>query len=340
MLMGFGTFPLVTVIVPVLNEERDIAGCMEALAGQDYPFERIEIIVVDGSSVDNTVSAVLAAAEECHISPVQVLINPKARTSSSLNIGLQNASGSIVARVDARSRLQPDYLKTTVRVLQRHPEVGVVGGSQLAMPRTERPLDIGIARALRNRWTTGLSRYRRSRVSGPADTVWMGVFRTSQLRELGGWPEHIAINEDYELNGRFRAAGFAVWFESALQSGYLPRRNLNGIARQYFYFGRAKGTLWARGMRIAARHWILLFAPVIITFVGALMVKRFGVTIPTLTLTGLLLCVDAVGSNGRAKLVSRLLSVITILTCGVAWWVGTVLGFVGEQLGIPHAHSE
>jgi succinoglycan biosynthesis protein ExoA len=338
--MGMGTFPLVTVIIPVLNEERDIAGCIEALAGQDYPLGRIEVIVVDGSSVDNTVSAVLTTAAECHISPVRVLANPRARTSSSLNIGLQNASGSIVARVDARSRLQPGYLTTTVRVLQRRPEVGVVGGSQLAMPRTEKPLDIGIARALRNRWTTGLSRHRRSRVSGPADTVWMGVFRASQLRGLGGWPEHIAINEDYELNGRFRAAGFVVWFESALQSGYLPRRDLNGIARQYFYFGRAKGTLWARGMRIAARHWILLFAPIIIACMGGVTIKRFGVEVSTLTLTAVLLCIDAIGSDGRAGLVVRLWSVTTMLTCGMAWWFGTVIGYVGEQLGVRHAHSE
>ena len=224
--------PRITVVIPARNEEADIAGCIDALGAQDYPLEDVQLIVVDAGSEDETRARVQEAAAPHRFREVLVLDNPARRTSVGLNLGLGRARGALLARVDARSRIPPGYLRACEALLEGHPEIGVVGGSQVAIPRSSRPVDVGIAGALRNRWATGMSRYRRASVSGPSDTVWMGFFRSDDLRALGGWAEAVALNEDYELNSRYRAAGRIVWFDASLRSGYLPRTSLGELSLQ------------------------------------------------------------------------------------------------------------
>lgn len=48
------SYPLVSVVIPIRNEARYIERCLEAVLTQDYPPERLEILVVDGMSDDNT----------------------------------------------------------------------------------------------------------------------------------------------------------------------------------------------------------------------------------------------------------------------------------------------
>lgn len=331
--------PKVTILIPALNEERDIAGCIEAVAQQDYPHEYIEVIVIDGVSEDDTVSTVLRAAKGYGIDSIRVLSNPRRRTSSSLNVGLLAANGAVIARLDARSRVEPSYLSRVVSSLEAEPGIGVVGGAQIAVPRTGRTIDLGIARALGNRWTTGLSRYRRSMLSGPSDTVWMGVFRTTELRRLGGWADDVALNEDYELNSRYRKAGFTVWFDAGLRSGYLPRPNLSGVARQHFYFGRAKGTLWARGMVLTGRHRLLVTVPIAAGLLAAVVAKRIGSVRTALLFGSGVLLVDARGGTGRAGLDVRMACGATMCATTASWWVGSIVGYIGERMGLRHRHS-
>jgi len=48
------TLPLVTVLIPARDEEADIERCLRAVLAQDYPHDRIEVVLVDGGSVDRT----------------------------------------------------------------------------------------------------------------------------------------------------------------------------------------------------------------------------------------------------------------------------------------------
>jgi succinoglycan biosynthesis protein ExoA len=328
-----------TVVVPALNEEADIAGCIDAIGAQDYHLDDVQLIVVDAGSEDLTRVEVEKAASRYPFAEVLILDNPARRTSVGLNIALQEARGTLLARVDARSRIPADYLSTCEATLRRRPDVGVVGGGQVARARSRRAVDVGIAAALRNRLATGMSRYRRASTSGPSDTVWMGFFRTDELRELGGWSAAVALNEDYELNARYRAAGRTVWFEASLQSGYLPRTSLSGLARQYFRFGRVKGMWWARGQRPAGRQLALLACPVAVGVALAGLVRRFG---PVAVVVGPLLLagVERAGRVDRDDEPSAPLTASTaIAVLSGSWWVGVVAGFAGELAHVEHQHA-
>ena len=329
--------PLVTVIVPARDEEADIAGCIDAVAAQDHGADRIQLVVVDADSADRTVEEVRRAAGRHPFTEVVVDRNPRRRTSVGLNVGLSHARGDYVARVDARSRVPSHYISTCVAVMADE-RVGVVGGAQVAQPRSDRAVDRGIARALRNRWATGLSRYRRAATSGPSDTVWMGFFRTDEVRAIGGWAEAVALNEDYELNGRYRDRGRWVWFEAGLRSGYLPRPSLRLLSRQYFFFGRVKGLWWARGDRPAPRQVALLAAPLMAATLAWQGWRRAGAGSVVL-LPAALLALEATGGEGPADLGSHLAGAAAIAVLSGSWWAGVVVGAAGELAHVTHQHA-
>lgn len=255
----------VTVVVPARDERHDIAACVEAIAAQTQrPFE---VLVVDGNSGDGT-AEVAEQALRSHGLDGRVLVNSEGSTPSNLNAGLAAAAGEIICRVDAHSLIPPDYIERCAAVLDARPDVMVVGGAQVAVPRSPGARDLGIARALNNRWGMGFARYRRDAGSGPADTAYLGVFRTDDLREAGGWNLRFPTNQDFELSRRMGARG-VVWFESGLPVGYRPRREIRQLARQYHRFGRWKVRYWQiTGDRPRPRQLVLLAAPPVAAAVG------------------------------------------------------------------------
>ncbi len=169
--------------------------------------------MVDGGSTDDTAAVAKAALAGSDLHGWQVIANAAGTTPSNLNRGLAAASGAVLCRVDARCRVPVDYVSCCVEVLASRPEIAVTGGSQVAVARQTDSRSIGIARALNNRWGMGGSRYRRGAASGPADTVYLGAFRSADLRAAGGWDERYHTNQDFELNRRMARRGI-VWFDA------------------------------------------------------------------------------------------------------------------------------
>lgn len=231
------------VLIPARDEAADLDRCLDAVLAQDVDPAGLEVIVVDGASRDGTATLAHRRLREAGLGRFAVLTNEQATTPSNLNLGLAVVASPIVCRVDARSVIPPHYVRRCIEVLDAQPEVRVVGGSQVAVPRDGSARSLGIARALNNRFTMGMARYRRGGQSGPTDTVYLGAFRTADLRAAGGWDEAFLTNQDYELNRRMGRDG-VVWFADDLEVGYLPRRDVGDLVRQYVRFGSWKAQYW------------------------------------------------------------------------------------------------
>ncbi|MCO8126629.1 glycosyltransferase [Acidimicrobiia bacterium EGI L10123] len=318
--------PLVTVLVPARNEERSISRCLQAVLAQDYPHDRMEIVLVDGHSTDRT--AVLAK-ETLSAGDIrsQVLANPLGTTPSNLNAGLAVASGGLVCRVDARSIVPPNYVRLCAELLREREDIIVTGGAQIALPLDESDRSAGIARALNNRYAMGGSRYRSGRRSGPTDTVYLGAFRTADLREANGWDEAMLTNQDYELNRRLGSHG-VVWFDDRLAVGYIPRQTLRALWAQYFRFGRWKVRYWRRtGDRPQSRQLLALLAvPMALGFVGVSAARskpryRRCLAVAAGTI-GPVWIVDALGSTSSANRRVRLVSSVTLVLVVGGWLAG------------------
>jgi succinoglycan biosynthesis protein ExoA len=324
------TEPFVSVLTPARNEENDIRGCVEAIAAQRYPTHRLEWLLIDGDSTDGTVRVARETAARHGLS-LRVVGNIEGTAAHGLNAGIAVARGDIIVRVDARARVGVQHVARCVELFAQNRQFGVVGGGQMARARRGATLvEKGIARSLRNRYTTGFARYRRGGSAGPTDTVWMGAFKRDDVLAAGGWPTEPAQNQDFRLNQTLRRNGLIVWFDPSLTAGYLPRRDLFGLARQYLKFGRAKGTIWKSGELPNARQTAILVLPFAAAAFGVLLVRRVGVA--KTALVGLVIgsVLDQVGNEDGAPLAERTVAVVATMVSDGSWLAGVLRGIADQ----------
>jgi hypothetical protein len=198
---GPGTLPAVSVVMPVLNEEKHLAESVAAVLAQDYP-GGFELVLAIGPSKDRTeaIARGLAAAD----SRITVVPNPSGQIASAMNAAVKTARHEILTRIDAHSMLPDGYLRTAVRALM---DTGAadVGGWMAAEGAT--PFQSAVAWAMTSPFGVGAAANHTGGDAGPADTVYLGVYRREAIEKVGGYDETMLIAEDWELNYRIRAAG-------------------------------------------------------------------------------------------------------------------------------------
>lgn len=224
----------VSIVLSVLNEERHIAEAIGHALAQDYPGE-LELVVALGPSTDRTDEIVAGlAATDRRVRSVRNP-DPAGATPSGLNAAIAATRYPVVARIDGHALLPPDYLRVAVETLSRT-GADNVGGIMAAEGTTA--FESAVARAMTSRLGVGKASFHTGGGEGPADTVYLGVFRRSALARVGGYDEAFLRAQDWEMNLRIRTSGGTVWFQPALRVSYRPRPSARRLARQYFHYGR------------------------------------------------------------------------------------------------------
>lgn len=233
--------PPVSVIMPLLNEESHLPDAVAAVTGQGYPGE-FEIVLAVGPGSDDTLGVARRLAER---DPrITVVENPSGRTPDALNRAVAAAAHDVLVRVDGHGILSPGYIERAVRLLEESGAANV-GGVMRARGVTD--FEKAVAVAMTSRLGVGGARFHTGGRAGPADTVYLGVFRREWLQKAGGYDPRFTRAQDWELNYRIRKAGGLVLFDPGLTVQYRPRRSVRALARQYAGYGR-----WRRV--VAARH--------------------------------------------------------------------------------------
>jgi glycosyltransferase involved in cell wall biosynthesis len=221
------TSPTVSIILPVLNEAPQLERCFRAIAAQSYPVI-CEVVVADGGSTDETRSIASAFAN------VLVVDNPRRIRPAGLNAAITAARGDVIVRVDARTALAPDYVERCVEALERS-GAAIVGGQMRY--EAENARQRGIVAAMTSRLGAGPAAFRREGGHPRfVDTVYLGAFRASTVREMGCYDEWSGGNEDAELAWRARGFGGA-YLDPSIKSFYLGRDGLRPLARQFYRYG-------------------------------------------------------------------------------------------------------
>ncbi|MDS1270410.1 glycosyltransferase family 2 protein [Lipingzhangella sp. LS1_29] len=309
-------WPAVSVIMSVLNEERHLATAVRHALGQDYPGE-IEVVIAVGPSTDQTraVADRLAAAD----SRVVVVDNPTGRTPAGLNAAIAASQHPVVARVDGHALLPVDYLRLAVQALNEH-QADNVGGIMAA--EGESPFEQAVAAAMTSRIGVGNARFHTGGASGPADTVYLGVFRRSALERVDGYDEAFLRAQDWEMNHRIRTSGGTVWFEPRMRVSYRPRSTVSALARQYFHYGRwrrvvARQHAGTINLRYLAPPMAVL-AIAVGTVVGFIFWPAWLIPLGYLAAIG----VAAVPLGGQLPWQARLAIPVALGTMHLAWGVG------------------
>ncbi len=315
----------VSVIMPVLNEERHLAQAVDAVLAQDFDGS-IEVILALGPSHDETdrVAAELAAADP----RVRTVDNPTGRTPAGLNAALKVAKSPIIVRVDGHCELPADYISTAVETLART-GADNVGGVMAAEGSTD--FERAVAIAMTSRLGVGGASFHVGGEEGDVPTVYLGVFRAEALDRVGGYDESFDRAQDWEMNHRIRATGGKIWFNPKMQVSYRPRATVKDLAKQYFQYGTWRREVMRRHPEtVQARY---LAPPAAVTLIGVgTAAAVIGSAIPTASWmrigwvvpVGYLAAVAAGGlaiSRGSAVTVRSKVPVV-LATMHMSWGVG------------------
>jgi glycosyltransferase involved in cell wall biosynthesis len=230
--------PFVSVLVPCRNERRYIASCLDSILATDYPPDRFEVLVVDGRSDDGTRDVVESYTARHRL--VRLLDNPKRITPTALNIGIREAAGEIVVRMDAHVFYPPEYIPGLVAALQ---ETGAdnVGGVLVTRPADTSPTARAIAVALSHAFGVGNSYFRIGvRARRWVDTIAFFCCRRELFDRIGLFDEELVRHQDGEFNARLIKGGGRILLSPDVASYYYARGTLRQVARMYFQYGYFK----------------------------------------------------------------------------------------------------
>jgi O-antigen biosynthesis protein len=220
-------WPKVSVVVCAHNGAGTLRWCLEGLRGLDYP--DYEVIVVDDGSADGTA----AIASECDFPAIST---PNRGLSSARNIGLEAASGEIVAYLDCDARPDRDWLRLLAAAFRASDHAGI-GGPNLPPP------DGWVADCVANA------------PGGPVHVLLSDgeaehipgcnmAFRRQRVIEVGGFdPRFRAAGDDVDVCWRLQERGATLGFSAGAVVWHRARDSVRAYWRQQVGYGRAEALL-------------------------------------------------------------------------------------------------
>jgi cellulose synthase/poly-beta-1,6-N-acetylglucosamine synthase-like glycosyltransferase len=223
---------LVSIIIPCRNEERFIAKCLDSVIANDYPNDRLEVLVVDGVSEDGTREIIERYAQQYPF--IRLLSNDKKITPVALNIGIKHAKGEIIMRIDAHATYEKDYISKCVKYLDEY-RAGNIGGTMITLPRDNTFTGKVIVLTLSHRFGVGNSVFRTgSKEPGWVDTVFGGCYKREVFDKVGFFNENLAGNQDLEFNLRLKRAGGKILLHPEIVSYYYTRSDFKSFCKNNF----------------------------------------------------------------------------------------------------------
>jgi succinoglycan biosynthesis protein ExoA len=281
--------PRVSVIVPCRNERHYIETCLQSILAQVEPVGGMEVLVIDGMSDDGTRDIIRSIATTD--TRVRCIDNPRQITPVALNLGITNARGQIIVRMDAHTKYSQDYVLKCVETLLQTGADNVGGPARTnAVGYIQR----AIAAAHHSPFSSGGAAFHNVNYEGEVDTVFYGCWRKEKLIEIGLFDEELIRNQDDELNYRITKSGGRLWQSPQIRCWYSPRNSLVGLFKQYFQYGYWKVRVIQKHDRPASlRHLVpvVFVLGLALGWLPGLLYPPLGALYVGLTITYGMLCV-------------------------------------------------
>ncbi len=276
-------YPFISIIIPVRNESVYIENTINSILLNDYPKEKMEIIVVDGMSDDGTREIIENLAQK---EPrVRMLDNPKRIIPCALNIGIKDCKSDIYIRIDGHAHIPPNFIVNSVTCLKEHPEAWVAGGSIKTIGLNY--ISKAIAAAMSSRVGAGNAMFRLGDYEGYVDTIAFGAHHMWIFDKIGYFDETMLINEDDDFNLRINMAGGKIWMSKEVFSTYYARGSLFKLSKQYWRYG-----FWR--IRTIQKHKQAASLRQIIPLLLVLSLISLGLTASIFPFIGFLLMIELV----------------------------------------------
>jgi glycosyltransferase involved in cell wall biosynthesis len=225
--------PLVSVVLATYNEADHVQKCIDSLLAQETPDFDLEILAVDGGSMDGTREYLEGIAAKHPW--VRVLFNPKRRAPFAFNIGTREARGQYVCIFGSHTIYNKDYISICRNELITK-GAGGCGGRVSTEPSSDSLEARLVAYGMAHPFGSSGKSFR-TQPEGFADTVNYMIIRRDALVEAGGYSEVLLRNQDNDLNQKLRANGHRLFCTWKTQCIYHPKGTIRGLFRYGYLNG-------------------------------------------------------------------------------------------------------
>jgi cellulose synthase/poly-beta-1,6-N-acetylglucosamine synthase-like glycosyltransferase len=316
-----------SIIIPTYNEQDYIGNCIDSILDQNYNSDLIQIIVVDGSSSDDTLSVVKEYQRKNK--NIKLEINPGRRTPQSLNIGIKSSENEVVVILGAHTTLDRNFLFYNNRYLNEK-NVKVTGGTQINKGLNFMQKSIGLA--MENPFAMASAPYRWSKKEQFVDTVVYAAYKREIFDMVGFFEENFTISEDAEFNWRIRKAGYKIFFSPKIKSYYYPRKNLKNFIYQMFRYGILRVNVLKKHLSaIKISHIVppLFVFSLVLLFVLTLLSEISSVYIWVFVLCYLVAnLISTLLKTRRENFLYVFVIPIIIFLMHFSWGLGFIVGFI------------
>jgi len=320
--------PVISIIIPTLNEERYISFCLDSILEAEYPNEKIEIFVVDGMSEDSTRKIV----QEYHskYSFVEVIENRQRHTPIGMNLGIEASMGEFVFILSAHAVYEANYFTKLVENIQ---SLGAdcVGGVLLTDVKNKNTKSSSIKEVLMHKFGVGNAIFRTgcSDIT-EVDTVAFGCYRKSVFYTYGLFDEKLIRNQDIELNKRIVNRGGKIYLIPEVQCTYYARENFTDLAKNQYQngFWNILTAYYTKTLSsLSVRHFIpllfvlSLFLPISVSFIFPKILW-----LAVLSLVSYLSLVIIISFKLKNSSNSIMYLIISFLTLHFSYGLGSLMG--------------
>lgn len=323
---------LVSLCVIARNEEDYLPALLDDVLAQTFPHDRIEVVLVDGASVDGTRSVMerFARKEGDRFHDVVVLDNPKVVQPAGWNVAIGGSAGDVILRVDAHATIPENFVEQNVRVLESGEEI--CGGVRPTLVKDATAWRRVLHLAEESAFGSSVAPYRRESAPRYVASLFHGAYRRRVFDEVGGFDERLCRTEDNEMHYRIRKQGFRICLSPSVISHQFIRCSLREMIRQKYANGYWIGrTLYIEPRCFRAYHFVpLLF---VLALLAGSIFALCGMAAPLLALMGVYLLVD-IALSLKAVIESRTFSVFVFLlpfifiAIHLSYGVGTLAGII------------
>ena len=275
---------MLSVIVPIYQEEKYIAKCIDSMLSQDYPKDDLEIILVDGMSKDRTREIVATYTAKYPF--IRMIDNPERIAPCAMNRGIKEAKGDVIMRLDAHVYYPKNYFSLLVEKLKELPGAENVGTLCNTLPVNDSITAQSIAAVLSSSFGMGNSHFRvGADKEMEVDTVPFGCFHRSIFDKVGLYDEELVRNQDDELNARIIKSGGKIYLIPQLVCEYYARDTAKKVYKMFYQYGVFKPLVNKKlGSPATVRQFFPLFfvlgllvGPVVCLFLPVLWWAYFAV---------------------------------------------------------------
>ena len=225
----------VSIIITVRNEEKYLPMLFEDILNQTYPLENIEVVLMDSNSTDNTRKLMEEFKVNNRNLSVQIVTNERKIQAAGFNEGVKHATGDVVVKIDAHSRIPEDFVQKNVDEILAG--AYVCGGNRPTVVDSDDDFSKTLHIVEESALGSSIANYRKSNVKRKVNSIFHGMYRKEVFEKVGLADERLLRTEDNEFHYRVRKAGYNIIFNPEIESYQYIRPTFTKMIQQKFANG-------------------------------------------------------------------------------------------------------